>query len=258
MRRAPDRWRLPDKISSVSERRIIKPGLSSWKLREREEELFATAKEIPAWRLANVARKALTDITKQLSGEMTIPKAEKIGELTAEEATQLAVVQMAMLIVRETGAIVALISTGHEREAWVHGRIALESVLRARQCRGDKSGEAARALLKHRPHGTLKSIAKKFGSEEELKFLDRFAHASPITLTMLATSKLDPDSKEFILELQPMRGTAQPTRQLYMAAYTAGQAMALLAETFEVSVEIPHYMGTNLKVFRDNPPPPNL
>jgi hypothetical protein len=46
-----------------------------------------------------------------------------------------------------------------------------------------------------------------------------------------------------------------PVFQLYNAAYTATAFSAVLAEIFEVTVEIPAFLSGQLKHFKDHPLP---
>jgi hypothetical protein len=72
-------------------------------------------------------------VAHQLSLTFAAPAPDLIIEdLDAVLARQLAVTQLAVVAVRQTGCVLSLISTGYELEAMAHSRTLLEAQYRAR------------------------------------------------------------------------------------------------------------------------------
>jgi hypothetical protein len=236
---------------------VIKPRLSGWNFADRERELATTAKEIPTWRLANQARRTLAAVTAELSQEIPSPVPEDPARVPAEMAIQLACLSLAALIVRTAGSVIVLIGAGYEREALSPARSVLEAVLRGRQATDDPSGDAARGVLTGRPSGSLKSLAHRYGDKADIEFLDRFAHADPLTLLALSTP-LERTTNERALELRPCRGLVGPGNQLFAVAHQAMSFTGVLAEAFGVAVQFPPWVDGQLRHYRDHPLPTNL
>lgn len=239
--------------------RVIKFDASGWKFADRERQLYAEAKTLPTWKLANLARRVLASFAQQLSLEVPSQGGE-FAELDATSARQLATIQLAMVAVRQTGSVLTLIGTGYELEAMAHARTLLEAQYRARQASDDSSGEAARSILQGRPPKSLKQLANHYGDKREIELLDHFAHADVRQLLSLAHSPLPVDdvSGEVWIEVRPTRGRVRPAHQLYVAAHTATSISAVLAEVFGVAVAIPGWLSEELLHYRDNPLPEPL
>lgn len=205
---------------------------------------------------ANQARRLLAAVAGELSEDMPLPPVGRIDELEPRAAAQLACLHLAAVIVRAAGSIIVLVGCGYEREALAPARTMLEAVLRGRQISEDASGDAARALLLSRRHGSLKALANRYGDAEDVAFLDRFAHADVMTLIPLATPRPGPGpATEMDLELRPRRGLLNPATQLLQAARDATSFCAVLAEIFDVGVVIPPWLSGQLKHYTDNPLP---
>jgi hypothetical protein len=141
------RW--VDERSADTQPRVIEPDPKTWTFAERERELFDSAKGIPSWRVANQARRHLAGMLAAVTEHLTSLDAPLlIAEADAELARKVAVVNLGVIIVRSTSAIIALVGCGHERESLMHARVSLttarESPL-ASYCLGDATGHS-RAL----------------------------------------------------------------------------------------------------------------
>lgn len=234
----------------------FEPRLTDWNFAARERDLFAACQKIPTWRLANQSRRLLADVVKQASDLIPTPTAETYAELPADDARQLASTQLGALLVRSTGSVLMLVSTGYEREALGPARIGVEALIRARQANDDPSGGAARSILQGRRPGSLKSAAQRYGEEAEIRFLDRFAHADVLGLLAIGVRRnQDGPAVEMDLELRPQRGVMRPASQLLTTARTATMFCALLAEVFTRPVQIPAWISGQLLHYRDNPLP---
>jgi len=239
---------------SESPKKVIEPDLKHWTFAKREKALYeSAASDIPTWRAANQARKYLAGVIADLANDMDVSADAPlpIPGLNAEIARQVAAVNLGGIVVRGTSAIMALIGCGHEREALSIGRITFEALIRGRQLTDDKSGDVARKLLKGHSPGSLKSAAQKYGDKDDVEFLDRFAHADLIGLLVVMTPR--PNAAEADLELLPQRGGVGPANQLLNAAHTAGMFSVVLAEVFDVGVQLPPYLAGQLLHYRDNP-----
>ena len=113
----------------------IDPRLAGWDFARRERELFATAKDLPTWRLANQSRRLLAAVLYELSNAIDAPDAELIDELDAGDARRLASLDLGALVVRATGSIIVLIGCGYERESMSLARSLVEGVIRGREVR---------------------------------------------------------------------------------------------------------------------------
>lgn len=239
----------------------VVPKLGGWDFAARERYLFQTApKQIPTWRLANQSRRHLADVLFQLSNAMEIPDLEWISELPATPARRLASTSLAGIVVRSTGAMINLVGCGYEREALAPFRVISEAVLRGLQLAADPSGDVARQILQGRRPGSLKTIAQKFGDEDEatfIGFLDRFAHPDPFTMLALAAPRAGEGApSEMDLEVRPRRGQVRPANQLLMAAHaTVKFSVILSTEAFNRPIVIPTWIRDQLKHYKDNPLP---
>jgi len=241
-------------------RPILKPKLAGLDFATRERQLVDEAKSIPTWRLANQARRVLASFVAQCSETFTVRGSIPADSLDSATARRLAVVQLASVAVRQTGAILALVSTGYETEAMAHARTLLEAQLRGRQACNDLSGYVARELLQGRRPKSLKQVARQYGGQREVEMLDHFAHADVRQLmTLVPGFRTDQAAREEPeLDLRPIRGLMRPATQLYDAAYMALSLAAILAEVFEVGVEMPPWVSKQLIYYRDHPLPDPL
>lgn len=235
---------------------VIRPPLTGWNFASRERELFATAKQLPTWRVANQSRKFLAAIVHQLSNEIEVPEADFTKDLKADEARRLANLDLATVAVRATGSIIVLVGCGYEREAMAPTRVLVESVIRGRQVSDDPSGDVARQIMQGRRPKSLKVVAQRYGQADEIAFLDRFAHADPLSLIALETTRRVPGTKTGEpREIRPLRGTMRPATMLLQAAHETVMFAVLLGETFGRAVELPSFIAGQLTHYRDNPLP---
>jgi hypothetical protein len=241
-----------------STEKIVRSKLSDWNFGPREEALFESAKkELPTWRMANQARRHLAGVTAELMNGIPAPeKSISIGEINATLARGLASVRLGVIVVRTTSAIMSQIACGHEREALADSRTILEALIRCRQVADDKSGDAARKLLQGRKPGTLKAAAQRYGDHKDVELLSRFSHADLLSLVVVETRR--EGGFEADIEMLPKRGNVRPIFQLYSAAYAATAFSCVLAEIFEVTVEIPTFLSGQLQHFTEHPLPDNV
>jgi len=207
--------------------------------------------------MANQARRYLAGVTAELMNGIPAPgESIPVGEINATLARELASVRLGVIVVRSMSAIMSQIACGHEREALAGGRTILEGLIRCRQVADDKSGEIARKLLLGRKPGTLKAAAQRYGDDTDVELLSRFSHADLLSLVVLETRR--EGGFEADIEVLPKRGNVSPVFQLYSAAYTATAVSAVLAEIFEVIVEVPAFLSGQLRHFREHPLPDGL
>jgi hypothetical protein len=235
---------------------FLKGKPSAWKFVDDERELFDRAPEmLPTLKLANIARRTLADVCHQLSQRVPNGPLE-LKDVSPDVRIQAACLHLGIVVVREMGAAVSLISCGYEREALGPGRTVLEAMIRGRQAQDDPSGEVAMKLLRGQRPGGLKSVAHRYGHKNEIEFLDHFAHADLLSLDVLVTRVGDDPIGD--LEMRPRRGTLRPVLQLFILGQTAAMMNALVCETFGVGWELPAFLANELAHYRDNPIPPPL
>jgi len=230
---------------------VIKPNLRRWNFAERERGLLENApQQLPTWRLANFGRKTLASVAEQLSEGIPQQPRGLIDDLEPTRAAQLASIGLAAIVVRNIGGILTLIGCGYERESLALGRVNAEAHIRGRQMVDDESGDVARRLLKgHRP-SSLKAAAARYGSDEDIAFLDRFAHAD--LLSLRPVSVMRENEIDFDIQLLPQRGAVHPATQLLEAGRQGPAFAAVLAEIFDVAFEVPRYVDEQLRYYRDH------
>ena len=144
----------------------------------------------------------------------------------------------------------ALVACGYVPEAAGAMRRLLEARFRGQDVLSDKSKQRAISWLMGRPKGTLASLAHRYGDEEELRILHVFAHADVRGLTPLHMRPTTTRGEvvEGVIDLRPDRDDTalEPRYALYATAYEAVGMRALLAETFELAVQIPPSVSKEL------------
>jgi hypothetical protein len=230
--------------------------MSRWPLRQREDQLYREAKDIPTWVLADKSRRFLLDTCRQLWELTPTPTVDTYEELSPVQVRRLTVLHLGQLIVRATGAQMMLIATGYEREAFGQVRITTEAHLRTRQVVDDKSGESARSIMAGRT-SNIKRLAHRYGQKHDIELLDHFAHADVLSLRPLGPPPTE-GRREAIVEMQPTRGLARPAQQLLEATDKCVGQTAAMVEVFELGVLVPPSIGDKLRWYRDNPLPTPL
>lgn len=230
---------------------IIKLDLKRWRFAERERRLFEQAPhQLPTWRLANFGRKTLASLAEQLSERIPQEPRGLIEKLAAKRAAELASIQLAALVVRNIGGILTLVGCGHEREALTLGRVNAEALIRGRQLTDDTSGHVARNLLLGRRASSLKAAAARYGSEQDIEFLDRFAHAD--LLSLRAVSVMRDNGIDFDVQILPQRGGVQPATQLLEAGRHGAAFTSVLVDIFGVSYEMPRFLKEQIAYYQDH------
>jgi hypothetical protein len=233
---------------------VIRPDTRRWPLHARERELFESAKNIPTWRLADVARRALLDVCKQLGDRIPTPDVELVDELDAATARRLAAIALGQIAVRALGAQMTLIAAGYEREALAQARTATEVGIRIRQSNEDGSGDVAKAILKGRRPRNLKQIARRYGEDHLVELLDHFAHADARSIRVLGDLP-SPGQREGTIELQPQRGRMRPAQQLYEVGFLATFISCGMVEACGLVLRVSPWVSTQLRHYADNPLP---
>src|SRR5687767_1450381 len=118
----------------------VSPKLGGWDFAHRERELFKTAQQLPTWRLVDQSRRLLAAVLHELSNAFVAPAVTLTDELEANDANQLACLDLSAVVVRTTGSIIVLVGCGYEREAMAPGRTLVEAVIRGREVSEDPSG----------------------------------------------------------------------------------------------------------------------
>lgn len=230
---------------------VIKPDLKHWDFAKRERGLFEKAPvQLPTWRLANFSRKTLASVAEQLSERIPQQPRGLVDNLEPKRAAQLASIGLAAIVVRNIGGILTLVGCGYERESLALGRVNAEAHIRGRQIVDDASGDVARRLLKGRRPGSINAAATRYGSDEDIKFLNRFAHAD--LLSLRPVSVMRENEIDFDIQLLPQRGAVAPATQLLEAGRQGPAFASVLAEIFEVGFEVPRYVDEQLRYYREH------
>ena len=120
-------------------------------------------------------------------------------------------------------------------------------------------GGTARAILKGQPQRSLKSLAARYASEQEVRILDHFAHADVLTEGLLAVNRSAAGgTPEVFLEMRPTRGVLSPVSQLHQVAYECIGMAVIGAQLNGCGLEVPPWINAQLMHYRDNPLPPEV
>jgi hypothetical protein len=202
--------------------RIVRPKIAAWKLRAWEEKLFASAAEIPNWKLADKARRLLMDLDYRLSQLIPEPQADRPAEIPPQVAKQVAISSLSGITIRSCGSAMSLVACGYVLEAGGPARRGLEAKLRARAVLDDDSGQHARDWLT-RPMQGWKKLAERYGSARDLEFLSVFAHADARGLIPLHAGPPggygEGEVRETNIDLRPSRREPDASRMLSALAY---------------------------------------
>lgn len=233
-------------------KRVVKPKISDWTLKQRERELFASAEEAPNWRLADKARRLLADASYHLTDDVPSMVDVPLEELDTAIVRQSALISISGIVVRSIGSAMAMISCGYLPEAAGPTRRVLEAKLNAQAVLDDSTGQYAIRYLQGRPRGVTK-LAQKYGATEDVKLMSLLAHADVrgLILAYIEPAKGTGDVREGEFSVLPFRDEEHAHFLLYTLAYEAAAMCAALAEAFGVAVEIPAWVSGELMRARD-------
>lgn len=227
--------------------RVVRPKIAAWKLRAWEEELFASAVEIPNWKLADKARRLLMDLNYRLSQQIPEVQTERPSEIPPPVAKQVAISSLSGITIRSCGSAMSLIACGYVSDSGGPARRGLEAKLRARAILDDDSGQHARDWLT-RPMQGWKKLADRYGSARDLEFLSVFSHADARGLIPLHAGPPGGYGKgevrETNIDLRPCRREPDASRMLSALAYEAIEMCGALVEPFGVAFEMPPWVGS--------------
>ena len=212
--------------------RYIQPKIASWKIKDRERELFASAEEIPTWRLADKTRRMLGDLAQHVSGE-TPPQvgAKTLADFDRSAARQFASIAAAGIVVRSSSSVLMLTSTGYVVEAGAMLRRVIEAKLHCRAISDDESGEYALRYLQGKGSG-LSKLAQKYGNRDEVDTLSKLSHADNRSLRLVESRFIEGDGivQEGEFSVMPARQPEWAASLLYVVAYETAAMCALLVE----------------------------
>lgn len=231
-------------------RRVVQPKISQWDLKLRERKLFKSAESIPNWRLAEKTRRLLADTASHMSAEIPSQVGLAADEFDSAVARQFAGVATAGIAVRASSSALMLVACGYSIEAAGPLRRLIEAKLHARAVCDDDSGEYALRLVKGRGMGMSK-LAQRYGEREEIDALSTIAHADTAALRLYeregSLKGRGAPVQEAEFSVLPEPDIKRASSVLYVIAYeTAGMAV-VVAEIFGVALEIPSWIGAELK-----------
>lgn len=240
----------------MTDRRVLRPIGGEWHFIAEEDALRRDVGALTNWRLANSARKMLGALLHEVTNEMPSVGDTPASELESAVVRQIAGAQLAGLGLRSGSAAMILISTGYEPEAGALIRRLVESVLRVRRVGEDVSGEHARRWLSGRAPGSAEKLAQRFGASEELGILSALAHADTRALRPVSIppgwNTSHPDDGFF--DVRPARDPGRGDGLLYAVAFELASFSGSLAELFEVAVQLPRWLSSELLAARDRLP----
>jgi hypothetical protein len=227
-------------------KKVIRPRIASWKLKEKERSFFESACQLQNWRLADKARRTLADVTNHLSMAMPETIEGLDGRKDRRLIRQRAVVAAAAIVVRSVGSGMALIACGHLAESAGPTRRGLEARLHGQAIIDDASGEYAMAYA--RGHGrSLGKLAAKYGHEDDVDVLSRISHADVRGLQRVGLGKTQPgDIEHAIADLRPSRDDGLAAMALLLLVNDAIGMLQVMTEAFDVEIELSPWMAKEL------------
>ncbi len=126
--------------------------------------------ELPAYRIADAATDALTWALEHAE----IPAGE--GDPPPLYFRQRALLYLAVMTLRETRAVLALLGSGYEAEAVTHMRTIIEASSRAQSVENDPSGTYAKSWLEGKA-GKPSSAFSKVDADDLWKLMSHQSHA---------------------------------------------------------------------------------
>jgi hypothetical protein len=230
---------------------VVKATIARWHLSAEEETLFASARDLPNWRLADKARRMAADYCVHFSEQMPQVVGLSASEIDGLTNRRWAVVTTVAIGVRSASAAMMLIAAGYLPESGAPARRMIEAGLNSRAILADASGQYAATYLKGRAR-KLSKLATEFGSPEEIAILSMVAHADARALTLAYVQPPAGDAvKEGTASLLPSRDIGRAHDLLYAIAYECAIASSGLAEAFSVAIEIPPWISGELLRLRD-------
>jgi hypothetical protein len=233
--------------------RIIRPKITKWKLKQREQRLIASAEQIPNWRLADKARRFLADTAEHLSADIPSQVGQSLDDFDRDAGRQFASVAAGGLAVRASSSALMLVSSGYVVEAGGPLRRLIEAKLHCRAICDDETGQYGFRYLQGRAAG-LSKLAQKYGERQEIETLSRVAHADTAALELYerpGSRKGDGPIQEGEFSVLPEADVERAFSVLYVIAYeTVGMAV-VIAQVFEVLLQIPAWISGELKRLRE-------
>lgn len=229
-------------------KRIIRPRIATWNLKAQEGAFFESRAQLKNWVVADKSRRSLADVTNHLSMAMQdFPDApfEKVERTVIQ---QFSVVAASSIVVRSVGAGMALISCGYLAESAGPTRRGLEARLHGRAILDDKSGDYAIRYAKGKGRG-LTRLASQYGHLEDIDTLSRIAHAD---VRGIQRVRLGGQSRTSIADLRPRRQAPLAAMALILLANDAMGMLGVMAEAFEVEIEVAPWLAEELKQQREH------
>jgi len=243
-----------DNVRSVKEyefdgRQVVRADLAQWRsIQENERHLFNSANRNPHWNLLDDARCHLADLTRHLPDRSPGLTEQDLDNRNVPSLKQTAVTGAAIMVVRSIGAAMSGIACGYSLESMSAVRRVVEATLNTEAIVDDDSGEYALNFLKGRSRG-LSSLAKKFGTGQDVEFLSRFSHADVRGVASSALRVVSEGNRlnAATVSLQPSRNEEQVSRTLLMLAFEAVRTAQALSIVFAVAVEFPRSVTDGLR-----------
>lgn len=233
---------------------VVKAQISSWRLKQNEQALFARSGDLPNWKLADKTRRMLADLSVHFSDSLPAFDGVAVQSIDSDTARKWAVIAASGIVVRSAGGAMALLACGYEPESGGQMRRIIEAKLNAQEILEDHpSGQYALRYLQGRPRGLAK-LATKYEASEDVKLLSILSHADARGLALLSDEPqiiYSDEPGETTVNLYPRRNVNQAHDLLYAIAYECGGMCAALAEAFSVGVEIPPWVNHELLRLRD-------
>jgi hypothetical protein len=229
--------------------RILKPKIADVRFKEREKALFASGEAVPNWKLADKSRRILADINRHLSaGLPPRPPQTALKDLDISMVRQAAGISAAAITIRAVGSGMALVSCGYMPESAFALRRAQEARLHAQAVRDAAGSDYAVRFLERKATGIAK-LAQRYGVNEDIATLSALAHADVQGLLLLGFETKTRGPGSVAIDTRPKRNECESGVALYLHAQAAVQMTRVLAEIFDVDVEMPQWVVGELKRF---------
>jgi hypothetical protein len=194
----------------------------------------------------------LADLCVHFSEELPVIEGVVPEEIEPLVLRRWAVVAAAGIVVRSTGAAMAMLACGYQVEAGGQVRRIIEAQLNTQEVLEDASGQYGLRYLRGRPRGLTK-LAAKYKASEDVELMSMVAHADARGLAMLS-AEFPTDSEgaqEIAVNLLPSWEIERAHDLLYAMAYECGRMCAAMADAFGVGVEIPPWISGELLRLRE-------
>lgn len=226
--------------------RVLRPRIAGIHFKEREQKLFASAEQLPNWKLADKSRRILVDVNRHLSARLPPrPPNVRLENLDPAMLQEAAGISAAAITIRSAGSGMALVSCGYVVESGQALRRAQEARLHATMALDDTSGQYAARYLQRKGLG-LSKLAQRYKVRDDVELLSRLSHADVHGLHLLGFEKESRGPGSIAIDTRPSRDDRQAGMALYLLAQASLQMTRILSLIFDIDVEVPPWVSAEV------------